>query len=197
MNTEDFIKSRNEAITKAFNESIETNLRFRFASHERLYKLIFSASTLSLTGWVVLIGWKFEPFSELKSLVYWSFGLFVGSLFLIALSDLSVIIQSALNEYVLSNYKKEWLRSETKIESQLIGHNSFDPIQSEQILKAHSAEVSDFFNKSSLKTGFFYSQSHRALLMSWVTGILGIVIFFVAICFSLYNLTVYLEHARS
>lgn len=171
---------------------MESNLKYKFAAHERLFRLITNTTTVFLTGWVALITWRKGFVGEALPLILWSWSLHIFSILLVSLGDISIMLQSRIGERVLSDKRNHWFNSRHHLKSKLVGlRNEENPEIIKSIIEEHSKEfdqkVDTIIEKRLFKKADLYGQ------LSWWFGFTGGTFFFLAIIVSLYSIVKYLQ----
>lgn len=195
MNPQEYTQSIKSRISELVTDSFEASHRQKFAAHERLFKLVMSLSTLSLTGWVAIVAWNFEPFSSQKDIVWLSCSLFIGTLMLFSLSDATVIVQSLASDKINTAIQVKWFRTSKELDGMSVLYESNKISMPDYLSKVDSTFFAGI-NEASKKHKWWNRLQKSMHWSSWLLGISGYVLFFCSVWFGIGSMTNYLAKAQ-
>lgn len=196
MNVIENLKHLTESISLLYENSLNDLRLHKFAAHERVFKLVLNLSTLSITGWMAVVSWNFEPFSEQKFYVYISCLLFILSLLLVSLGDICIMLQSLFSEKVVSHHKQEFFVTKNQVNGLIISHTDFSQITKEELHKKGTSRIVEDINKV---TAVRSKDERKAVFFgkfSWYTGMAGYFMFFCSATFLVYSMSNYVAKAQ-
>jgi len=196
MNVVDNLQYLITSVQEIYDNNLVDAKSHKFAAHERLFKLVLNLSTLSITGWMAVVAWNFEPFAEMKLSVYISCLLFVASLLLVSAGDVCIMLQSLFREKASLTHKQNYYSTINSINSLIISHTEFAQITKEELhfqgAKIFSDDVS---RRHSAKTKD-ETKATRLGDWSWIVGLTGFGLFFIAAAFLVVSMSNYVAKAQ-
>ena len=195
------VKEHLESAKRSYLETIDIHLdsliKHKFQGHERLFRLTLNLNTLALTAWVGLVTWKADTFEIKRSKVLIACSIHIASLLLMAVSDLCIMLQSKYLEGTLYDLRQKHLAAFAKAEGRLLGLTMADLADDTMLSQEASRIIQEHYKEDPIdaelkkqETADFYSKS------SWIIGILGLAVFFVAIFTSIFYMTQYIGASK-
>lgn len=178
-----YVADRQAEFLKEMDQDSQQAETYKYNSHERLFKMILNSTTLALTAWVVIVGWKFEAYPSEKYFVIAAIALFVFALILISLGDMFIMLQSKAEEWKFAKARHIWVRGCQEIvraydlSSSMGISYSIDSAEIEQQVDNVTEQIEE-------NTKSDIAKAHRFYQLSWQFGVGGYIAFFIAVLFS-------------
>jgi hypothetical protein len=190
------LKSEVEDLYGLIKKSRKVTQDHKFSAHERLFKIILNLSTLALTAWVVIVAWNFEPFKTQKDNVLVSCNLFIASLLLVSLGDISIMLQSFFVDQLVNKYSVGVRKISSQISYLILQHTELKAISSQELLKQGTDFLHDEAKSLVESHKILPKLGHATVGGSWLFGMAGVLVFFVAIVNGIDKMTTYVTAAQ-
>lgn len=192
----DFLNKHHESISGLLQSQSELAFNDKSLAHGRIMQLIISLTTLSLTGWIGLVTWKFssgsaEWWRPISACIF-----LITAVLLSAISDFFVILTSKYVGEFIEAEKGSWFPSYNTLETKLLMMTLSgrpEPEKVQQAIAEHLSEIqkpSDTVEKQTKRIRRFHK-------FSWIIGVVGFLLFISAIFFSTYQMPMFVGTANS
>ena len=186
----DFLTNHRESISGLLQSQSDLFFNDKSLAHGRIMQLIISLTTLSLTGWVGIITWKFSAVAPEWWRPISACAFLIITVLLSAISDFLVILQSKYARELVEEQKNIWLPSYSTLETKLVMMTLTGAQDPEKILTA----ITEHFNEIEKTPDTMVEQSKKIKQFynySWLIGIAGFLLFIWSICFSTYQIVMF------
>lgn len=189
---EDLLIGYKDSLLKIIEGFAESNLKYKFAAHERLFRLVTNVTTVFLSGWVALITWRKGFVGDALWFIIFSWVLHILSMLLICLGDFFILLQTRIGEKALSEKRNLIFEDKHILKGKLASLVHVEDLaEVQKVILEHSEEYDKKVDKVKDQINFKRGETYGKC--SWMFSVAGGAFFFIAIIFSLFSIVKYLQ----